>query len=49
MVGTMEGWGAQFQVRRKREVGRDPAEAIHPSAEGQRPCSWMPWPVTRLY
>lgn len=49
MVGTLQSWGALFLLRRKREVGRDPSEAIHPSAEGQRPFSWMPWPLTRLY
>ena len=49
MVGTMRGWGVAFLLRRKREIGRDPSEAIHPSAEGQRPWSLMPWPLTRLF
>lgn len=33
MVGTTRGWGMWFLLRRKRRVGRDPSEAIHPSAE----------------
>lgn len=31
-VGTFRGWGKIFFIRRRREVGRDPSEAIHPSA-----------------
>ena len=49
MVGTTRGWGMWFLLRRKREIGRDPSEAIHPSAEGQRPFSWTPWPLSRLF
>lgn len=49
MVGTMRGWGMWFLLRRKRVIGQDPSEAIHPSAEGQRPFSWTPWPLTRLF
>lgn len=49
MVGTMRGWGMMFVLRRKRVIGRDASEAIHPSAEGQRPFSWTPWPLTRLF
>jgi uncharacterized protein (DUF2235 family) len=33
MVGTTRGWGMWFLLRRKRRVGRDPSEAIHPSVE----------------
>ena len=49
MVGTARGWGALFLLRRARVVGRDPSERLHPSAEGQRAYSWVPWPLTRLY
>lgn len=49
MVGTMRGWGMLFLFRRKRKIGRDPSEAVHPSAEGQRPFSWTPWPFTLLF
>lgn len=49
MVGTMQGWGALFLLRRKRVIGVDPSEAIHSSAEGQKPFSWTPWPLTRLF
>lgn len=31
-VGTWRGWGKLFWSRRKRIVGRDPSETIHPSA-----------------
>ncbi len=49
MVGTARGWGALFLLRRARIVGRDPSERLHPSAEGQKAFSWMPWPLTKLY
>lgn len=49
MVGTMRGWGMLFLFRRKRVIGRDISEAVHPSAEGERPFSWTPWPLTRLF
>lgn len=49
MVGTLQGWGVLFWLRRKRMIGRDASEALHPSAEGQRPFSWTPWPLTRLF
>lgn len=35
MVGTTRGWGLWFLIRRKRRIGRDPSESIHPSAESQ--------------
>lgn len=47
--GTTRGWLKLFLLRRPRVVGRDPSESIHPSAEGSRPFSWMPWPLTRLF
>lgn len=49
MVGTFRGWGMFFILRRKRAIGRDPSESMHPSAEGTRPFSWTPWPFTLLY
>ncbi|TXI02671.1 MAG: DUF2235 domain-containing protein [Pseudorhodobacter sp.] len=49
MYGTTRGWAKLFLLRRPRVVGRDPSEAIHPSAEGERAWSWMPWPLTRLF
>ncbi len=49
MVGTRRGFGFLFLLRRARVVGRDSSERLHPSAEGQRAYSWVPWPLTRLY
>jgi uncharacterized protein (DUF2235 family) len=49
MMGTTRGWARVFLLRRPRVVGRDPSESIHPTAEGDRPWSWMPWPLTRLF
>ena len=49
MVGTTRGWSKVFLLRRPRAVGRDPSESIHPSAEGVRPFSWTPWPLTKLF
>jgi len=34
-VGSWRGWGKYFLARRKREVGLDPSESIHPSALGR--------------
>jgi uncharacterized protein (DUF2235 family) len=34
MVGTWRGAGALFLLRRKRVVGRDPSERVHPSGQG---------------
>jgi len=34
-IGTMRGWGKFFVARRKRQIGLDVSEAIHPSALGQ--------------
>ena len=33
-VGTFSGWGKLFLFRKKRVVGRDPSESIHPSVPG---------------
>lgn len=49
MMGTTRGWAKLFLLRRPRLVGRDPSEAIHPSAAGVRPFSWTPWPLTKLF
>ncbi|SHH53463.1 DUF2235 domain-containing protein [Cognatishimia maritima] len=32
-VGTWTGWGKMFLLRKKREIGRDPSEAIHETAQ----------------
>ena len=34
-VGNWHGWGKFFLARKKRVVGRDPSESIHPSAIGR--------------
>jgi len=31
-IGTMRGWGKFFVARRKRAMGLDPSESLHPSA-----------------
>ncbi|MFM2350437.1 MAG: hypothetical protein RIR04_1403 [Pseudomonadota bacterium] len=49
MVGTFRGVGMIFLLRRARVIGRDRSESIHETAQGQRPFSWTPWPLTRLY
>ncbi len=33
-VGTMRGWGKLFVARRRRRVGLDPSESLHPTALG---------------
>ena len=35
-VGTMRGWGKMFVWRRRRRIGEDPSESIHPTALGPR-------------
>jgi len=35
-VGTTRGWGKAFILRARRDVGRDPSESIHPSAQVSR-------------
>jgi uncharacterized protein (DUF2235 family) len=32
-IGTMRGWGKMFLFRKRRPVGADPSESIHPSAQ----------------
>ena len=34
-AGTWRGWGKYFLARKKRVVGRDPSESLHPSAVGR--------------
>ncbi len=51
-VGTTRGWGKWFWLRKRRVVGRDPSEVIHPSALGNRERteflrSWRRWIRTR--
>mgnify|MGYP001816495878 FL=1 len=36
-VGTWRNWGKIFLARRKRRVGLDPSERLHPSAAGRSP------------
>lgn len=46
-VGNWQGIGRLFMHRRRRVVGRDPSERVHPTARGQRRrrWSWRPhWP-----
>ncbi len=35
-VGTWSGWGKAFLLRARREVGHDPSERIHPTAQLSR-------------
>jgi uncharacterized protein (DUF2235 family) len=39
MVGTNSGWGKLFLLRRKRAVGKDRSERLHPTAQGE-PRRW---------
>ena len=32
-VGSMRGWGKMFLLRRRRKIGRDPSEQVHPTAK----------------
>ena len=36
-VGTLRGWGKMFVLRKRRTIGADPSESIHPSAIGRKP------------
>lgn len=40
MVGTLRGFGLWFFWRRKRVVGRDPSESLHPTVAMRRPRFW---------
>jgi hypothetical protein len=41
MVGTWRGWGKAFLLRRRRVIGRDRSERLHPTAE---PAGAGRWP-----
>ena len=47
MVGTMRGWGLWFLLRRRRVIGRDASEHIHPSVQQGRRAGWLFWPLPR--
>jgi uncharacterized protein (DUF2235 family) len=40
MVGTWRGFGLWFMARKRRKIGRDPSEAVHPSLTQRRPHMW---------
>ncbi|MFV2035036.1 MAG: DUF2235 domain-containing protein [Halocynthiibacter sp.] len=40
-VGTWKGWGMFFLARRKRIIGRDPSESVHPSALEHHPAATL--------
>ncbi len=40
MLGTWVGWGKIFLLRRRRVVGRDASERVHPSAQGAPVRRW---------
>jgi uncharacterized protein (DUF2235 family) len=40
MVGTWRGWGKAFLARRRRTVGRDPSERLHPTAIAAAGARW---------
>lgn len=40
MVGTLRSWGKAFLLRRKRRVGRDQSERLHPTAIGAAGNRW---------
>ena len=42
-VGTYRGWGKLFLLRRRRRVGRDPSEKLHPTAEARPGNGWLPF------
>lgn len=40
MVGTFSSWGKFFLLRRRRTIGRDPSESLHPTAAGYAKSRW---------
>ncbi len=36
-VGTLRGWGKYFLARKRRVIGADPSESLHPTAQGRSP------------
>ncbi len=47
MVGTWRSWGKWFILRRRRRVGQDPSERIHPTAIPKAPSRWPRPPFAR--
>ncbi|MGC9369210.1 MAG: DUF2235 domain-containing protein [Paracoccaceae bacterium] len=41
-VGSWRGWGKLFLLRRRRRVGEDPSEALHPTASGASQAAELP-------
>jgi uncharacterized protein (DUF2235 family) len=41
MVGTWRSWGKAFLFRRRRIVGRDRSERLHPSVPGRAAARWL--------
>ncbi len=46
-IGSTRGWGKLFVLRRRRVVGTDPSEAIHPTAERPAAPGRFAWPAAR--
>jgi uncharacterized protein (DUF2235 family) len=44
-IGSTRGWGKFFLLRKRRVVGADPSEAIHPTAERPQAPKRFAWPV----
>jgi uncharacterized protein (DUF2235 family) len=44
-AGSMSGWGKLFILRRRRLVGKDPSESIHPTAERPAAPVRPAWPM----
>ncbi len=42
-VGTMRGWGKMFLSRKRRVIGADPSESIHPSVREPKPARLFSW------
>jgi uncharacterized protein (DUF2235 family) len=40
MVGTWRGFGLWFISRKRRKIGRDPSESVHPTLTQRRPAMW---------
>lgn len=47
-VGTWRGWGKLFLLRARRQVGRDPSESIHPTAQGIADTALRGWLAQRV-
>lgn len=44
-AGSMSGWGKLFLLRRRRLVGQDPSESVHPTAERPAAPVRPAWPI----